>query len=339
VSKRTLDVGVRLVCGVALLLFPCCSSNDAQPDAAAGGAGGATVASLQLPGDKFYPESLNATSDGTVYVGSIATGAVVKFEPGQTVPTTFLPPGDALAGVAGVLVDEASHSLFLCAVDASFQTTPSVRRFDLSSGALLATYSFPGAPRDTDPPKPTLGFPNDLAFDAAHHLFVTESFGGAVYRVSDLEKSSTMSLWATDPGLAPVHMGAFGANGISWDGSGFYVNNNDSGAVVRIAMNADGSAGAITPLTIQPALQHPDGQRQLDPHTLLVVDNAGTLSKLVIAQNDDARTTVIRMGLDAPTSVVVVGGAYWVTEGQLTSSLLTGMPPNLPFMLRSVEAN
>ena len=98
-------------------------------------------------------------------------------------------------------------------------------------------------------------------------------------------------------------------------------------------------SSGTTASTVQPALQHPDGLRQLDTHTLLVVDNVGTLSKLVVGQNDDAQATVIRMDLDAPTSVVVVGGAYWVTEGQLTSSLLTGKPPNLPFMLRSVEVN
>jgi len=321
-------------------VLPCCSGSNTQPPAsAAGGAGGSAPASLQLPGDKFYPESLSATNNGKVYVGSIATGEVVEFEPGQTSSTAFLAPGGTLAGVAGVLVDEVSHSLFLCAVDTSFHTTPSVRRYDLASGALLATYSFPGSPAATEPPKPTLGFPNDLAFDAEHHLFVTESFGGAVYRVSDLETSSTMSLWVTDPSLAPVHMSAFGANGISWDGSGFYVNNNDTGAVVRIAMNDDGSAGAITRLSVQPALQHPDGQRQLDSHTLLVVDNVGVLSKLVIDANNDAKVTAIRTGLDAPTSVVVVGGAYWVTEGQLTSSLLTGKPPHLPFMLRGVGPN
>jgi len=338
-SAHNLKALSRLACQAVLLVLPCCSGSNTPAASAAGGGGSSALTSLQLPGDKFYPESLSATSDGKVYVGSITTGEVVEFEPGQTSPTVFLAPGGTLAGVAGVLVDEVSHSLFVCAVDTSFHTTPSVRRYDLASGALLATYSFPGSPAATEPPKPSLGFPNDLAFDAAHHLFITESFSGAVYRVSDLEKSSTMSLWVTDPSLAPVHMSAFGANGISWDGSGFYVNNNDTGAVVRVAMNGDGSAGAITPLSVQPALQHPDGQRQLDSHALLVVDNAGALSKLVIDANNAAKVTAIRTDLDAPTSVVAFGGAYWVTEGQLTSSLLTGKPPHLPFMLRGVEPN
>ena len=326
-----------LACGAAWLLLSSCSSSDAKPNATLGGAG-ASAKSLQLPGEKFYPESLSATSDGQLYVGSIATGAVVKFGAGETSPTVFLAPGGTLKGVAGVLVDTVTNSLFVCAVDSSFQITPNVRRYDLATGALFATYSLPGTPAETEKPNPALGFPNDLAFDASHRLYVTDSFGGRVYRVSDLETSSTMSLWATDPSLAPTHMGTFGADGISWDGAGFFVNNNDTGALVRIGMNSDGSAAAVTQITVQPVLQHPDGQRQLDAHTLLVVDNTGSIRKLAV--NASAATSIdVRSGLDAPTSVAVVGDVYWVAEGQITSSLLTGTPPHLPFTLRRANAD
>ena len=44
--------------------------------------------------------------------------------------------------------------------------------------------------------------------------------------------------------------------------------------------------------------------------------------------------------LDSPTSVVVYGEYYWVTEGQLLSSFATGgrVPPNLPFLVRRIDA-
>jgi hypothetical protein len=38
----------------------------------------------------------------------------------------------------------------------------------------------------------------------------------------------------------------------------------------------------------------------------------------------------------ASTSVIEAGGSYWVTEGQITTSLLTGMPPVLPFLVERV---
>ena len=33
-----------------------------------------------------------------------------------------------------------------------------------------------------------------------------------------------------------------------------------------------------------------------------------------------------------------IGTDYWVSEGQITTSLLTGTPPNLPFLVEKVVA-
>ena len=48
--------------------------------------------------------------------------------------------------------------------------------------------------------------------------------------------------------------------------------------------------------------------------------------------------TTLANRFDAPTSVVKANGAFWVSEGQLTTSLLVGAPPNLPFLVRRVAA-
>ncbi len=293
---------------------------------------------MQLPGATYYPESLNARSDGTLYVGSLGTGEVVKFAPGQVEATQFLAAGGNVKGVAGVLVDDGSHSLFVCAVDATFQTVPTVQRYDLASGALVATFSFPGASSPDGGVNPYVGFPNDMVFDGAHKLYVTDSFGAKVYVVADITASATMAVWASDPSLAPTAANTFGADGISYDGVGaLYVNNNNTGAIVRFAIQADGTAGAATVLTVAPALAHPDGQRQPDANTLLIADNAGALVKVALLGTSGTATT-LDSRLEAPTSVVAFGGSYWVSEGQITTSLLTGKPPNLPFLVARVDA-
>ena len=66
-----------------------------------------TVTQVALPGDTFYPESLNAAADGTLFVGSLGTGAVVKVAPGSSSAVQFLTVG-APRGVTGVLPDSAS---------------------------------------------------------------------------------------------------------------------------------------------------------------------------------------------------------------------------------------
>jgi hypothetical protein len=299
----------------------------------AGSPGVAELDELELPGPAYYPESLSISADGTLYVGSLGTGAVMKFAPGQRTATPFIAAGGNVKGVAGVLVDAMTNSLIICAVDGTFMSVPTVQRYDLTTGALKATFSFPGAGGN-----PYVGFPNDLAFDGTHRLFVTDSFGGKLYVVPDISADATMTAWVTDAALGPAMANTFGADGISFDGSAaLYVNNNNTGKVVKIAINGDGTAGAVTVLTLTPALSHPDGQRQLDANTLAIVDNDGSLVKVAIA-GTAGTVTPIANRLEAPTAVVKLGGYYWVSEGQITTSLLTGMTPHLPFYVRRIAA-
>ncbi len=315
------------------------ASSDAGTDAPIGPA---DVTQLDLPGAGFYPQSIAVGPDGTLFAGSLVTGQIVKFAPGSAVGTTFLAPGGMVTGVGGLLVDAKTNSLLVCAVDASFQTLAAglasgfVQRYDLATAAVKATFRFP-EPADAGQSR-YFALVNDLAFDAAHRLYVTDSFGGKVYTVADVTSDATMAVWVSDPSLLPATQGSFGADGISFDGaSNFYVNNNSTGRIVRIPQKGDGSAGAPVVLTVTPPLVHPDGQRQLDATTLLVVDNAGTLSRVSLS-GTSGKATTLATGLDAPTSVVSFGDYYWVTDGQIVSSLLTGKPPNLPFVIQRITA-
>src|SRR5690349_367198 len=59
---------------------------------------------LVLPGDQFFPESIAAAPDGTLFVSSLVTGEIVRFRPGSTVAETFVPE-DVNIGTGGVAVD------------------------------------------------------------------------------------------------------------------------------------------------------------------------------------------------------------------------------------------
>ena len=95
--------------------------------------------------------------------------------------------------------------------------------------------------------------------------------------------------------------------------------------------------GAITAITVTPALAGPDGVRALDAHTLLVVEGAANrLAKVTVAATT-ATSVEVAGDLDMPTAVVVARGSAWVTEGQL--GRLFAQPsqaPNLPFAIRRV---
>jgi hypothetical protein len=270
---------------------------------------------LPLPGDAYYPESGSAAADGTLYVGSIATGQVVAIADGATDARVVVGAGSGVTGVAGVLVH--GNELFICSIDSTFQQPSDVKSFALD-----------GTPHGTF----TLGpnrFCNDMAFDAAGNLYVTDSFSGTVLRMP--AGGSALEPWLVDPSLAPTQQGAFGLDGIVAVNGAIYLTKLDTSGLYRVAIGADGSAGAVTQITVTPALASPDGMRVLDDHTLLVVEGGGTLASVAI-HGDSATATSLADGLDQPTAVIVARGSAWVTEGQL-GRLFAQPPqvPNLPF--------
>jgi sugar lactone lactonase YvrE len=307
-----------LACGL-LLTSTGCKDDEITPPAT----GPADVGSLDLPGTSYYPESLTSSADGTLYVGGLGTGGVVKFSPQSTTSADLIAPA-TLKGVAGVMADDSTQTLYLCSVDTSGQTPSTVQTFDLATGAHKATYEFP-----------VPAFCNDMALDGQHNLYVADSYG-SVFRLAN-GTGNSLQQWAKDPLLAASTPQGFGADGISWDGQGnMYVGMISDNRLVRIPINANGSAGAITQITVTPALSSPDGMRSLDANTLLVAEGSGALVKVTVSGTAGTRT-VLKDGLNGPSSVTVYQKQYWISEGQIGH--LTGQvagPPISPFKLQRV---
>jgi sugar lactone lactonase YvrE len=265
---------------------------------------------------------VSASASGTLYVGSLTTGQVIAFPNGKTESQVIVGTSSGVTGVTGVHVE--GSTLWLCSIDTMFQRPTELRSFTLD-GTAQGTFSL-GANR----------FCNDVAFDKAGNAYVTDSFSGTILRLSP--GGAALEPWLVDPSLAPSMQGAFGLDGIAYDGSGaLYINRFDTGALYRVAIAADGRAGAVTPITVTPALASPDGMRTLDAKTLLVVEGAGRLTRVTI-DGGTATATTLAADLDMPTGVVKARGAAWVTEGQL--GRLFAMPPQqplLPFAVRRVD--
>src|SRR4051812_38197766 len=102
----------------------------------------ARAATLVLPGDNFFPESITASLGGALYVASITTGEIVRFAAPGTPVKVFVPPGVNL-GTAGVAFDDVRQVLWACAVDLTFSTPTALRAFSARDGALIASYTVP----------------------------------------------------------------------------------------------------------------------------------------------------------------------------------------------------
>jgi sugar lactone lactonase YvrE len=304
----------------ALAPLVACTGDDAQPHQPSDAPTGPAV--LALPGDAFYPESIQVAGDGTLYVSSLATGQIVAFDRDATEPRVVIEAGEyGITGATGVNI--RGSELFVCSVDTTFQRPTELRSFSLA-----------GEPHLTIALRPT-EFCNDLEFDIGGNAYVADSFSGSVQRL--LATAQNFTTYAIDPRLAPATMGAFGLDGIVLTLDGLIVNKFDTGQLFRItSTGALPTDKTITEITVTPPLVNPDGMRLIDDGTLVVVEGgAGRLSRLVIT-GDTAISTPIATDLDGPTGVAISGGTAYVTEGQL-GRLFAGEAPKLPFAVRRIE--
>jgi len=190
------------------------------------------------------PEGL-ALRDGAAYVGFAPTASVMRYDLAKGSLSKFgsLPAPVANKGfMTGLDFDKAGN---LYAALVSFVDSPKAGIYRLSPSGGEATLFAQDA---------NMKFPNGLAFYQSN-LFVTDSASGSVYKITPEGKLST---WASgellkgNKDFCGKGVGApfdIGANGIVQQGQDFYVSNNDKASVVRIPIQADGSAGPMVNLT------------------------------------------------------------------------------------------
>src|SRR6267378_454579 len=74
-----------------------------------------TLESIPIPGTKAFPESITSTTDGTLYVGRLGDGGIVRVKPRTRESTIFVQPGTSGSrSILGVFADEASNTLWAC---------------------------------------------------------------------------------------------------------------------------------------------------------------------------------------------------------------------------------
>lgn len=106
-------------------------------------------------------------------------------------------------------------------------------------------------------------FPNDITFDRAGNMYITESIGGAVYKVPS--GTGVRELWVQDPLLvgdvdvSPVPF-PIGVNGVAYDDEAgtVLVANSQVPAIIEIEDDC-GSAGALSVLASGEHLRGADG--------------------------------------------------------------------------------
>lgn len=310
---------------------------------ASGTGGGATGTGGAMPVDPTFVAMLNANvgqlpeglamnaAGDTAYVGLAPTGQVIqiKVADGTVTPFGNVPPPPPMKGFAlGVQIDTTGN-LFVAVAsfDAAYQ--PGIYKIPAAGGAATLFAK-----------DPAMTFPNGLVFDATGNLFVTDSGAGAIFKITP---AGVVTNWLTNPLItgdkaAKCSSGlgfALGANGIVQSGKDFYVTNTDKASMAKIAINADGTAGAVTDFvkTDCMAFGGPDGLSVDADGTFLVASNG--INSITRVGKDGKVTLVVAKSLtaplDAPASTWIVnagkaGSTLFITNSGLPTFLAGKMP-------------
>jgi sugar lactone lactonase YvrE len=291
----------RLSVLVVITLFGSVATGVAAQDASpvARHVGGHTIASFDAAAGQFS-EGVAVAADGTVYASLSVLGQLVRVVPGQDgfeVVGSVAGLGEGDAGILGLAVD-TDGAVYGAVVSANAEAR-GVWRFDVEAGTA-----------ERVPGTQEIAFPNAISIDGQGALYVTDSLGGAVWRVLP---GGAAEQWVQHDLLMGAEV-PIGANGIALDEAAgtIYVAVAARGTLVAIPIQADGSAGepAIhTEFTSNQGFIGVDG---------VALDGAGNLyvaqplANVVVRVSPDgtiAPVATVADGLDGPTSVAVGPGA------------------------------
>lgn len=258
-------------------------------------------------GDKgIFPESLTSTADGTLIVGSVGTGQIYRAAPGAATADSWIAaPTEGPTATLGVFADEAHGTLWACYSDLALFSGQGgkgavLRSYDLSSGAAKSTV-----------PLGDGTFCNDIATTSDGTAYATDTAGAQVFKVAP--GATTAEVFFKDAALASVDGLSFAPDGA------LYLNGVQTNKLFRLAVNADGTAGALTDLTLSQPISGPDGMRFGDDGVLYLAENGAGQVSAVTFDGDTANVSVVdKGGWDMPVAVTKVGSTLWVVESKFS---------------------
>lgn len=276
---------------------------------------------LPLPDSIPHPNGI-AVTNGSMYVGSVTTGAVAKIDLQTSKSELLVEPQTAIIASNSLRADEARGILWACSPDVFPKETkrqPSTLvALDLDNGTVINRIALP---QD--------GFCNDLAIDDRGGVLVTDSFNPRILYLPPNESEFEVWLrdesWGVDKGLGLSDVGLSGI-AISLDKT-VYVGMFTSGQLYRIQDRQ------VEPIQLSRQIVNPDGMAVAPDGSLIVCEGNyetgnGRLLQISLAENLTGEINILAEGLDSPVNLSLNSESIWLTEGRLRSLLRSEL--NLP---------
>lgn len=242
-----------------------------------------------------FPEGVAVDQTGNLYVSLMPRNQIRKIQPSgtQSVLAEFDVPG---LGPAGLALDDAG-TIYVAVSAMNFQTgeTDPATRGVYGVQPDGTTQHLPGSEK--------MLFPNDVTLDRRGNLYVTDSIGGAVWRIP---RGGSAEPWLQHHLLQGD--GSFGlpfpigANGIAFHHNRIVAATTERGLLLEIPIQPDGRPGVPTLLVKSPELVGVDGI-VLDVHGVIYAAT-GVNNTVVRVADDEIETLATRAdGLNQPSTL------------------------------------
>jgi streptogramin lyase len=261
-------------------------------------------ARIDLP-DGWAPEGITAGPGNTVFVGSLADGAIWKGDV-RTGRGRVLVPGSAGKVAVGVEYEARANRLWVVG-----GSTGEVRVYNASTGRLLKTYSFTSR---------GVGFLNDLVVTRTA-VYVTDSGVkqldvipiGRSGRLVNRSSIRTLPLsgdivWVTGPGQ-------FNANGIVARNGWLVLVQSNAGKLFRV----NPRTGVTRNINLRGGSASNGDGLELNGGTLYVVRNTNTVSVFRLGSRLLSAEFLVDLSapsLDVPTTAALQAGRLWVVNAR-----------------------
>jgi len=282
-----------------------------------------------------YPEGIVYDKLANIYyVSSARLGNIGKVSPQGVY--SLLHADSNLKSTYGLKIHPDGTRLFACAGDANYSkyTNPATRTkmarlltIDLKSGKKLADI-------DLSALIPGKHFPNDIAFDAQNNAYITDSFAGAIYKVSADGKASIFAkddLFKTE---------GVGVNGIVFHSAGFLiVDNTAKGQLFKIDIK---NPKNVQKIATEQFFVGADGLLLTDNNNLTMVVNGGSDKIYQLTSTDNwqsAKVTAATLTTDRftyPSTATANGKDIWVMNAQFNQLLDSNSVPVKKFAIQKV---
>jgi len=280
-------------------------------------------ATMTLPPGALYPNGVARAADGTLYVGLVTSGRVLRKRPNEDWQT-FFPGAETVFASNALRLDERHGLLWGNSPDFLSGGKPRANR--------IYALNVADATLNRSLPLPAGEMGNDIVLGADGTVYVTETKGGGILRLRPGEPKFRM-LYRDDRLTAPSGLGAAGI--VILDDTLMAIANFGTGRLYTLSYGD--ARPALAEITLPRTIENPDGMGLAPDGALIVLENAissGQGRILRIAAPGAAgmhHIEVIREGLESPVNVAVTPqGCAFVTESRIRHRLLPGHETEVP---------